>query len=64
MRFALILAVSALAAACGDDTTGPSAAQPPGNSDGGIEQTDDPNAPCERECPEGSWCSYGRCVMP
>ena len=62
MRTALILAVAVAAVACGGEagTTYETAGGPPA---GTIPPIDDPNAPCEQECPEGSWCSYGRCVM-
>jgi len=71
MRTALILAAAVIAAACSDDTTDApennvdTTAQPPAppSDAGSIELIDDPNAPCERPCPDGSWCSYGRCVI-
>ncbi len=70
MRTALTIVLITLAAACGgtdDDPETATTASPPGIEDVGIDAEligNDPNAPCAGECPDGSWCSYGRCVMP
>jgi len=70
MRTALTIVLALLGtAACGGTDVDPTAtvASPPANVDGGVDAeliSDDPNAPCAGECPDGSWCSYGRCVMP
>jgi hypothetical protein len=64
MRTALIFAVALAAVACGSET-GTTTFETPadGPPTGTIPPIDDPNAPCEQPCPEGAWCSYGRCVM-
>jgi hypothetical protein len=73
MRTALTFVLIAIATACGGDGVAgdedPTAttSSPPTIVDSGFDgnpANDDPNAPCPAECPSGSWCSFGRCVMP